>query len=224
MIKIKTYKIHLIRHGMTMANVNGQYAGVWDVPVCEEGIKKLENLKQSYEYPKVDEVYSSPLTRCLQTARIIYPDINAEVVENFKEWDFGEWEGKTTKELMQDPHYVKWVESGRALSVPGGESGEEFGKRICTAFEGMVNSIIKRGIENTAIFTHGGVIMSLLTTYGIPKARFWDWICDNGCGYSLSIMPSFWMRDKVLEVYEKVPKGSNSQIDGKFKELIDKLK
>ena len=40
--------IHLIRHGMTQANVDGRYAGFWDVPVCDEGKEKLQKLKENY--------------------------------------------------------------------------------------------------------------------------------------------------------------------------------
>ena len=54
--------------------------------------------------------------------------------------------------------------------------------------------------------THGGVIMTILSAYGIPKAGFYDWIVGNGCGYSVRITPGLWMRDKVMEVYAKVPK------------------
>ncbi|MBR0423703.1 MAG: hypothetical protein IJJ04_03625, partial [Clostridia bacterium] len=63
-----------------------------------------------------------------------------------------------------------------------------------------------------------------LSKYGIPKAPFYDWIVDNGCGYSVRITPGLWMRDKVLEVYDKVPLGASGEIEGKFKSLIDNLK
>ena len=46
---MQSYIIHFIRHGMTKGNVNGQYVGVLDIPVCEEGIKKLNDLKNNLE-------------------------------------------------------------------------------------------------------------------------------------------------------------------------------
>ncbi len=220
---MKSYTLHFIRHGLTEANLSGQYAGVWDVPVCDEGKEKLKTLKLKFEYPKVLECYSSPLTRCLQTSKIIYPELEAKVIEDLKEWNFGKWEGKTPAQLLKDEEHISWVKSGRKSSVPGGESGEEFGKRVCSALEGIIDSIVRRKIDSTAIFTHGGVIMSLLTTYGIPRAELLDWACDNGCGYSVRIMPSLWMRDKVFEVYEKIPNGASGNIKGKFKDLIDSL-
>lgn len=221
---MKSYTIHFIRHGMTEANINGQYAGSWDIPICEEGKKKLKELKENFEYPNVKEYYSSPLSRCLQTCDIIYPEAKINIIDGLKEWDFGDWEGKTTEELMKDERYVKWIESGRATSTPNGESGKDFGMRVCKSVEEIIHSLVTRGVDSAAIFTHGGVIMSILATYGFPRAEFLDWIVDNGCGYSVRITPSLWMRDKIFEVYDKVPEGSNNKIEGKFKDLIDNLK
>ena len=81
--------------------------------------------------------------------------------------------------------------------------------------------MMRRKVTETAIFAHGGVIMTLLANYGLPKAKIFEWAVDNGCGYSVRITPGIWMRDKVFEVYEKVPLGSNNEIEGNFKELIE---
>lgn len=221
---MKSYNIYLIRHGLTEANLKGKYAGVWDIPVCDEGEKKLEELKKNFKYPEIKECYSSPLCRCIKTAKIIYPNIEPKICENLKEWNFGEWEGKTTQELLNDKRYVNWIENNRADSTPGGESGVEFTKRVCEAFEDIINSLIKRGITSAGIFTHGGVIMNLLATYGLPRKEFFKWITDNGCGFALRITPSLWMRGKVAEVYDRLPLGAKGEISGNFKGLIDNLK
>ena len=47
--------------------------------------------------------------------------------------------------------------------------------------------------------------MTLLSVYGLPHAKPYDWRMDNGFGYSLRITPSLWMRDKVAEVYARIP-------------------
>ena len=220
---MKSYIIHFVRHGMTDANVKGQYAGSWDIPISDDGIKKLRILKDTYEYPSVQEYYSSPLSRCVETCDIIYPEAKPIVVDGLKECDFGDWEGKTTDELSSDPEYLEWIKNSK-IAPPNGESWEDFYKRIAASFEDIVTSLMKRGVTSAAIFTHGGVIMSLLAMYGIPKAKPFDWMVDNGCGYSVRITPGLWMRDKVFEVYQKVPLGSNEEISGEFKNLIDNLK
>ena len=217
---MQSYIIHFIRHGMTKGNVNGQYVGILDIPVCEEGIKKLNELKSSFKYPNVQEIYSSPLIRCIKTAEIIYPNQKCNIIDDLRECDFGDWEGKTPSELNDNPLYHQWIKQSGEIAPPNGESWTDFYKRICKAFELIVESMMRRKVTETAIFTHGVVIMTLLSNYGLPKAKIFEWAVDHGCGYSVRITPGLWMRDKVFEVYEKVPAGSNNEIEGNFKELI----
>ena len=79
-IFMRTYRIYLLRHGLTDANVQGRYVGVTDIPLCEEGKQNLKNMAEQYEYPNVGAVYTSPLTRCVQTAELLYPGIEPQVV------------------------------------------------------------------------------------------------------------------------------------------------
>ena len=58
---MKTFKLHLIRHGMTAGNLQGLYIGSGtDIPLCDEGRAQLNELKERFEYPQVDTVFSSP--------------------------------------------------------------------------------------------------------------------------------------------------------------------
>ena len=70
---MKTFKIHLIRHGLTEGNLKQQYIGKTDLPLAGVGVTQLQRLKEEVDYPRVDKVYSSPMLRCLQTALILYP-------------------------------------------------------------------------------------------------------------------------------------------------------
>ncbi|MDO4504479.1 MAG: histidine phosphatase family protein, partial [Clostridia bacterium] len=137
---MQSYIIHFIRHGMTQGNVNGQYVGVLDIPVCEEGIKKLNDLKSSFKYPNVQEIYSSPLIRCIKTAEIIYPNQKCNIIDDLRECDFGDWEGKTPSELNDNPLYHQWIKRSGEIAPPNGESLTDFYKRICKAFELVVES------------------------------------------------------------------------------------
>ena len=71
---MRTYKIHLIRHGLTQGNLEGKYIGSTDLPLCPQGMAQLEGLLQEGEYPPVDRVYTSPLLRARQTAELLFPD------------------------------------------------------------------------------------------------------------------------------------------------------
>lgn len=218
---MKSYVINFIRHGMTEANVKGQYAGVTDVKVCTEGIEKLEKLKRECVYPKVDACYSSPLTRCIQTCKVIYPDAEPTVIDDLRECDFGEWEGKTPEDLKGNEDYEEWLKSGQKTKPPGGESGVEFEQRICGAVEKLVEDLMRSGTTSASVFAHGGVILVIMMKFGIERSDPYKFIVANGCGFSVRITPGIWMRDKVFEICEKIPFGHKEQIFGKFKKLLD---
>lgn len=218
---MKSYVINFIRHGMTQANINGQYVGVTDIPVCEEGLNKLKQLKNDCIYPKVEAYYSSPLKRCIQTCGVIYPEAEPIVIDGLKECDFGDWETKTPSELKDNAQYQAWIKSGRQLTPPNGESGEQFKKRLCNAVEKLIEDLMRNGITSSAVFAHGGVIMAILSLYGLPKLNPYELIVANGCGYSVRVTPGLWMRDKVFEICEKIPLGHVEKIGGKFKNMID---
>ena len=72
---MKTFKLHLIRHGMTAGNLQGLYIGSGtDIPLCDEGRAQLAELKERFEYPQVDTVFSSPMLRAVETANILFPN------------------------------------------------------------------------------------------------------------------------------------------------------
>lgn len=221
---MQSYVIHLIRHGMTKANLEGRYAGSWNIPVCPEGEEKLKNLKNKFEYSHAQKVYTSPLKRCIQTCSIIYPDSEPIVVEGLRECSFGDWEGKTPYELSGDSSHSEWMKKGNTIVPPNGESWEDMFKRVSECFENIVKAMMTERIVSSAIITHGGVIMSILHRYGLPKAEFLDWMVDNGCGYSIRITPGLWMRDKVFEVYDKLPVGADIELSGGLKNIIDNMK
>ncbi|GHU82816.1 phosphoglycerate mutase [Clostridia bacterium] len=205
---MKSYQIYIIRHGMTAENAKGAYIGTTDVPLSAEGAKKLEKYANELKYPGTPMLYSSPLLRCIQTCNFLYPAIKPIVINDFSECSFGDWEGKTAKDLSKNPLFVSWLANSKEISPPNGESGQSFTKRICLAFEKLVNDLIKSGETTAVLVTHGVAIMTLLSIYGLPQAEAYRWQLDNGFGYALRITPILWMRDKVVEVYDRIPKGN----------------
>lgn len=212
---MQSYVVHFLRHAMTEANKSGQFAGSWDVPLCDEGKENLKNLKKHFEYPFAKEYYSSPMKRCIETCEIIYPEAKIQVVGDLRECAFGEWEKKTSDEIGI---------SDKNLNPDKGESWQDLHRRVTAAFEKIVESMMRRGVTSAVIVTHGGVIMTLLAQYGFPRAELFEWMVYNGCGYSVRITPGLWMREKVFEVYDKVPRGADVALSGKFKDLIENLK
>lgn len=161
-------KIVLIRHGMTEGNVSRRYIGITDENLCPKGQEILnENIKNRM-YPMADIVFSSTMKRCVQTAKIIYPEKDILKEELLKECDFGIFEGKNYMELSDEPLYQQWIDSGGSNTFPGGENPYGFRKRSvegfykCMDFVHRMNCEDKK-IETVAFVVHGGTIMSVMS-------------------------------------------------------------
>ena len=202
---MKSYIIHFIRHGAIDETLSGKYIGTTDVPLSDKGKTDLKKLDYEYRYPGTQVVFTSPLKRCTETCRILYPEQNPLSIANLSECNFGEWEGKTADELKSDPDFEKWLAGDNSVKPPRGESNADFTRRICRMFESIVEGLMKTGTTESVIVTHGGVIMTLLAVYGLPQAKPFEWTMDNGFGYSLRVTPMLWQRDKVCEVFQTIP-------------------
>ncbi len=202
---MKSYYIQLIRNGLTEGNVSGKYVGHIDEPLSNEGIAQIEQMKNDYKYPPVDAVFASPLSRCTQTAKIIYPNCKPILINGLIEYNFGEFEGKTAEELQDHPVFPDWLAGKKGVEPPFGESNDEFANRIANAFIKIVDGLIETGVTHTAIVTHGGVIMALLTLFGLPQAPMHEWLTPGGCGYTIRITPSLWSQGRKVEVIAQIP-------------------
>ena len=202
---MKSYIIHFIRHGAIDETLAGKYIGTTDVPLSDKGKMDLKKLDYEYRYPGTQVVFTSPLKRCTQTCKILYPELNPLSITALSECNFGEWEGKTAEELKSNPDFEKWLAGDSSVKPPRGESNADFTRRICRMFESIVEGLMKTGTTESVIVTHGGVIMTLLAVYGLPQAKPFEWTMDNGFGYSLRVTPMLWQRDKVCEVFQTIP-------------------
>ena len=102
---MKTYTLYLFRHGITKGNINAQYIGHTDYPLTTDGIESLKKIKGKYHYPEVDAVFVSPLKRALQSADIMFPKNNKIVIDNFIEYNFGEFEECTAEDLKDNEDF-----------------------------------------------------------------------------------------------------------------------
>lgn len=199
---MKTYKIHLIRHGMTDANIDGRYIGCkTDLPLSPEGVRELKSLRENMEYPDIEALYTSPLLRCKQTASVIYPGFEPISVDELTEYDFGIFENKTARELEIMPEYLEWT-SGKISATPDGEDTNDFIKRIALGINLIVRDMMEKDITNAGVIMHGGAIMMFLATCAVPRKRSVEWTSDNGRGYSIMITPSLYHSSGIVEVYD----------------------
>ncbi len=202
---MKSYVIHLIRHGAIDETLSGKYIGTTDPPLSDKGKLALKKLAFTHAYPQPPVVFSSPLRRCTQTCAVLFPEWKPLVIANLSECNFGEWEGKTAEELKDSEDFQKWLAGDNSVKPPRGESNADFVRRVCKIFESIVEGLMKTGSTECAVVTHGGVIMTLLAVYGLPQAKPFEWAMENGCGYSVRVTPMLWQRGKVTEVFSRVP-------------------
>lgn len=202
---MKCYNLYLFRHGLTKGNLNAQYIGHTDLPLTTDSISELKSIKAHKHYPRVDAVFSSPLKRCLDSAKIMFPENNTMVIDDFIEYNFGEFEGLTADELKDNDDFKQWLRGDITAKAPFGESNAEFVQRICAGFEKVIDGCIKTGTQNIAIVGHAGVIMTILACYGLPEAPMAHWQMDAGYGFKCRITPSLWMQANKFEVVDTSP-------------------
>ena len=202
---MKSYTIHFIRNALTDENLEGRYIGQTDEELCREGLEQLEAMKNDYGYPYPDVVFTSGLKRCKQTAAILYPDKTPIEMRGFEECDFGEFEGHTADELEPYEEFSQWLSGGEDARPLNGESNKEFAERVCDCFNKTVEGLIKTGTQKAAIITHGGVIMTILSAFGLPELPMTEWLCPSACGYTIRITPSLWSKIRKVEVINEIP-------------------
>ncbi len=200
-----TYKLYLIRHGMTNGNLEGRFIGRTDLPLCPEGIRELKKMQADYEYPDVQKVYSSPMARCVETAELLYPNRLLQRVDRLREYDFGVFEGQLAKDLAGTEMFVRWNESGMSAAPEGAESITDFAERVAVGFQEILDDMMKNRITTAAAVLHGGVILNLLSVFAYPKRDPMMWMTPCGTGFTALVNAQLWQRDGVFEVYSPVP-------------------
>jgi len=176
-----------IRHGETQANKERRYLGKTDESLSGEGIEILESYKMQKLYPDVEYLFASPMKRCMDTAKIIYPTLCPIIIPEWEEINFGRFESRNYEELKDDAEYQEWINSGGALDFPEGESRNDFDLRCKSGFTRMCNELRLAAGRNAkkpasvGMIVHGGTIMSLLSLYG--GSDYFDYQVSNGRGY-----------------------------------------
>lgn len=202
---MKGYTIYLIRHGITDGNLDGKYIGTTDSYLCAQGVEEVLEKKKSFFYPPVQKIYCSPLKRCIQTAGLIYPDSYSRLVPELREMNFGIFENKKAADLMDREDYKQFLKGG--LDNPP-ENGESIRSMIERSYEGIsfiIEDMMREGFTSAAVFTHGGIIMNLLSCFGIPKGKPMDFPCDFAEGYEIMTNAQLWQRDNVFEIMGRFP-------------------
>jgi broad specificity phosphatase PhoE len=151
-------EIWLVRHGDTEWTATGQHTSRTDVPLTETGREQGRSLRNELDGNEFALVLSSPLSRALETCRLAgYGDV-VEIDEDLREWDYGDYEGRTTADIRKErPGWTVWMGS------PEGESLEHVG--------GRARRVLERAADggDAALFSHGHFLRILGACWlGLP--------------------------------------------------------
>ena len=92
--------ITLVRHGETAWSLTGQHTGLTDMPLTAEGERKARSLQDRFKRITFDRVFTSPLLRARRTCDLAGFGEAAKVDPDLVEWDYGDYEGRTSKEIL----------------------------------------------------------------------------------------------------------------------------
>ena len=191
--------IYLLRHGRTRWNAEHRYQGRSDIPLSAEGEAELCRAELT-----TDEVWVSPLCRARRTAELLFPESRQNVVEAFAEMDFGDFEGRNYLEMEHDQAYRAWVDGCCMGRCPGGESRPEFSRRVCGAFEALVEQAARQGRQELVIVAHGGVQMAVMERFAQPEREYFRWQSPPGGGYVLAWEEPLWRSSRKLRLVQEV--------------------
>lgn len=148
-------ELYLIRHGATKANREHRYLGRTEEPLSEEGREALKAFQKKGIYPdpaSLQALFVSPMERCRETAELLFGDCEQHMIPEFREMDFGLFEGKNYQDLRGNAQYQAWIDSNGTLPFPKGESREGFIARCRQGFEEMIRiataGVIGRNVED----------------------------------------------------------------------------
>ncbi len=155
-------ELWLFRHGETEWSRSGAHTGRTDIPLTAAGRGNAEALGRYLAGRHFALVLTSPLERARETCRLAGYGASAQVEPGLREWDYGDYEGRSTVQIRKEnPGWSLW-----ASGVPHGETIEQVGARA--------EAVIARALQaegDAALFAHGHILRVLTACWlGLPPA------------------------------------------------------
>lgn len=173
--------LYLVRHGETDWNKLHRFQGRTDILLNKDGIAQAECLNKRFS-SQFDVIYTSPLKRAVQTAKIIAKDLDIKpaIYEDLIEIDFGEWEGSSFKDIKEKfkEEYQLWQTDEEIGPLMGGESSM---KNASIRARNSIYDIINNNIDKKIIIVaHGGIIKAgLLGIFNLNMNMYHSLFLDN---------------------------------------------
>jgi alpha-ribazole phosphatase len=184
-----TTTVWLIRHAAT-ESMEGRCYGWHDVPLSQDGINQARNLARRLARNRLDAMYTSPLLRARETARILAEphDVSVQIIQELAEIHFGDFEGLSYEEIQaRFPEiYQQWMNQPTVVRFPNGEDFPGLQRRTLAALNSILISNIGKSVAAVA---HAGVVRILLAdALGIPNSHIFrlaqDYAAVNRIDYT----------------------------------------
>jgi probable phosphoglycerate mutase len=172
----KHTRVFLIRHGATTLTAEDRFAGATDVSLSDEGRRQARRLSQRLQQEPLAAVYASPMSRTLETARILAEPHKIEVQsrDGLREISHGHWEQMTRQEVEQrfPDEAAEWDRDPYTFAPSGGESGLAVTAR---ALPVLIELVRAHPGQNFAVVSHKATIRLLMSSlFGFDPRRYRD--------------------------------------------------
>ena len=160
--------VYLARHGETAWTLSGQHTGRTDLPLTERGELQARALGERLRGSVFAKVLTSPSQRAVRTCALAGFGADAEIDPDLAEWDYGDYEGRRTAEILTERPDWRLFRDG----APGGEMPEQIGARA----DRVIAKI--RAVDDNVLLVSSAHISRVLTArwLGLPPSGgryFW---------------------------------------------------
>jgi broad specificity phosphatase PhoE len=176
---VSATSVILVRHTEPEASARGRCYGRLDVDLSDEGRRHADALGTALASFGVKALFSNPLRRARETARLIGACLDLEPRVHAGLADFGELEGRTYEEIaVSDPAlYRAWMQRPTAVRFPGGESYADLRDRVLAA---LAEIRAEHPGSVVALVAHGGVIRVILASALALRDEIFGFAQDYG--------------------------------------------
>ena len=176
-------QVYLVRHGQTAWNAELIFRGRRDIELNEQGHGEASAIAGALRDKSLDVIYTSPLTRALETARPLAALLHHEItpVDGLTDINYGDWEGVPYHEIKtRYPDILAtWEQEPELVKFPHGETLDEVRERSYAVLRELTE---KHANGSILIVSHRVVNKVLLcAVLGLSTARFWNIKQDTGC-------------------------------------------
>lgn len=174
-------KMVLVRHGQTDWNIEGKWQGHSDIPLNMTGVEQAAQAAESLKNENIDQIYSSDLSRALETARTINQHHSKPIVldERLREQNLGRWEGLFHKDIHKifPEEWEAFRKDPGGTQIDGGESVGQLSDRVCEVFTEIAE---KHANESVLVVAHGlALAVFLCHIQGKPLEEAYKLIVEN---------------------------------------------